>query len=226
MGLPHRLRSMGTRIASDARDYLHYTKDDDFTVDLHSNDAHAVRMSLDASVRAHWRLKLPLALKIPQKEYEVAVAKFTCRNHQTNSPKSVRVLEKDSANIVVERPLPVERYSTEGDMLAAIYETLDGGEVFPKIKKCSSEEFGILAVREDVGLYAILDFSWLGTAYIDKLRNGNEFELRAIWNDVLRATGTHRVIRWREIQNGQNKVLQGVMARPGVAYHSHKTGIR
>ena len=119
----------------------------------------------------------------------------------------------------MERPLPVERYGTEGDLLTAIYETLDGGEAWPKLAKFPKEEFGILAVRNDVGLYGILDLSWLGMGYIAKLKNGYEYELGKIWNDVLRVAASERVIAWRGIPNGQNKVLQGVMARPGAAYH-------
>ena len=216
---------MGTRIAGDYRDYLHYTKDDDFTVDLHSNDVNAVRVSPDASVRAHWRLKLPLTLEIPQKEYEVAVAKFTCRNHQTNSPKSVRLLEKGSKNVVVERPLPAERYSTEGDLLMAIYEVLDGGEMLPKLPKFSKEELYLVAVRNDKNLYAFTDLTAFAMPYIVDIRAGTNFTVHHFWDQCIRNVLYWRnTIEWREIPNAQGKVLDTLKrAHVFKKYHVVKT---
>lgn len=192
---------MATRVIGEHLDYLHYTKDDDFTVDLNSNDVNAVRLMPDVSVRAHWELKLLLKLRIRQKEYEVAVAKFICRNHQTNSPKLVRLVNASSGTVLVERPLARDHYAVKGDLLAGVYEALKRGKKFPKFPTYPQEEFYVLAVNFAYDEYAFVDLNKEATEVVNSLGDGRQIILENdFWINKIHTRLKSFNVDWRQLQ--------------------------
>lgn len=74
-------------VAADVRNYLHRLMDDDFTVNLNSNEEkRAKRVSEDHSKRVHWITTLPMRLQFPREVFEVAIIAVQIKNVQMNAP--------------------------------------------------------------------------------------------------------------------------------------------
>ena len=170
-----------SRPVVEKRDYLHYVLDNDFTVDLNSNDAAAERVSDEHSIRAHWKARLPLKIKIKQESWEVAVAKVMMKNVQTNTPKRITLRDKKTGGFTVEKEMRQARYETEGEVLDAVYEAMDGVE-FQQSSSSSSadnadEEMFLLGVNsqhapsDPAAMFAFEDFSGNGHFLVREERN-------------------------------------------------------
>lgn len=80
-------------VAGDVRNYLHRVWDDDFTVNLNSNDEDAEPESTDRSIRAAWKVALPLRLEFRREEFEVAIIRAQLKNVQANNPSNYRTVK-------------------------------------------------------------------------------------------------------------------------------------
>ena len=68
--------------------YLHTVLDNNFTVNLNSNDKNAKHLSEKRSIRAYWKISLPLRLSIQREEFEVSIISVQLKNVQRNSPRA------------------------------------------------------------------------------------------------------------------------------------------
>lgn len=75
-------------VSGDVRNYLHTILDDDFTVNMNSNDKQAERLSEERSIRSYWKIRLPLKISIQREEFEVGIIAVQIKNRSEKFTKS------------------------------------------------------------------------------------------------------------------------------------------
>lgn len=101
-------------VSGDVRNYLHTILDDDFTVNMNSNDKQAERLSEERSIRSYWKIQLPLKISIQREEFEVGIISIQLKNVQRNSPRAF--ISDGGGNDVISQRMVERRIETYGDL--------------------------------------------------------------------------------------------------------------
>lgn len=166
--------------SADVRDYSHYVLDDDFTVDLNSNDEKAKRLSMDKSVRAEWELELPLTVRIKKQEFEVAIARAMFKNVQANQPRKASLRHISSGVSFSEKEFTPQRFETVGDVTMALF------DMFPA---APPQELYLVTIDHTNSRYAYVDLSSYANALLSEIIVGarNNMTLSTFWINILMA---------------------------------------
>lgn len=119
-------------VAADVRNYLHRVIDDDFTINVNSNDKKAEHASKERSIRANWTISLPLRLELRRQEYEVGIISVQLKNVQMNSPRAY-ILDSSggipSQDAVLSKKMAQQRVETYQDLLQDLFPLTDSHKV-------------------------------------------------------------------------------------------------
>lgn len=143
-------------VSGDVRNYLHTILDDDFTVNMNSNDKQAERLSEERSIRSYWKIRLPLKISIQREEFEVGIIAVQIKNVQRNSPRAF--ISDGGGNDVVSQRMVERRIETYGDLFQdllpfeqvqdadltcwlVMYEESQGYYIFKDIKQLIQTQF-------------------------------------------------------------------------------------
>ena len=113
-------------VAADVRSHLHRVMDDDFTVNLNSNDKRAEAVSEDKSIRVNWKVSLPPRLQFRREEFKVGIISALLKNVQVNSPYSW--IKAGGGNDIMARDIPAQHIETFADLFPYLLPMVPVGE--------------------------------------------------------------------------------------------------